>query len=133
MQSAMRVLGDYSPRSAERPAFLPVGQAAKALGVSSMTVRRLYDARKLPGFRNGRSRQILRAFVDGFVAEIEAGQQPVLQEYADAWFERAGAVEEQVGQRAHHVRTDIRPAAALTPTRPFTANPTHPARSATHA
>ena len=71
------------------PDFIPVGQAAKALGVSPMTVRRLYDARKLPGYRQGRSRQILRAFVDGFVAEIKAGQQPVLQEYATQWFARA--------------------------------------------
>jgi excisionase family DNA binding protein len=77
--------------------FIPVGQAARALGVSPMTVRRLYDARRLPGYRTGRTRQILRAFVDGFVAEINAGQQPVLQEYAAAWFERARKIQSADG------------------------------------
>jgi len=76
----------------QRAPFIPVGEAARELGVSPMTVRRLYDARKLPGFRHGRSRQILRAFVEGFVAEIRAGRQPVLQEYAADWFERADAL-----------------------------------------
>lgn len=105
MQSAERVLsdkiaepdeGDESvenvqalPRAEDPPEFLPVADAAKALGVSQMTVRRLYDSRKLPGYRHGRTRQILRAFVDGFVTEIKAGQQPVLQDYADAWFQQA--------------------------------------------
>jgi excisionase family DNA binding protein len=76
--------------------FMPVGEAARALGVSPMTVRRLYDARKLPGFRHGRSRQILRVFVDAFVSEIRAGRQPVLQEYASAWFERAAHASTEV-------------------------------------
>jgi excisionase family DNA binding protein len=90
MQNVETVLSD-SPAEAgtDLPDFIPVGQAAKALGVSPVTVRRLYDARKLPGYRHGRSRQILRAFVDGFVAEIKAGRQPVLQEYAAKWFARA--------------------------------------------
>lgn len=88
MQSVERVLGVHSPQLQPKE-FIPVGSAAKALGVSPMTVRRLYDTRKLPGYRHGRSRQILRAFVDGFVAEIKAGHQPVLQEYAAAWFEQA--------------------------------------------
>lgn len=81
--------GTAAGQAPSLPDFIPVGQAAKALGVSPMTVRRLYDARKLPGYRHGRSRQILRAFVDGFVSEIRAGQQPVLQDYAAQWFARA--------------------------------------------
>lgn len=90
MQSVKGVLSGQAARQAPPlPDFIPVGQAAKALGVSPMTVRRLYDARKLPGYRHGRSRQILRAFVDGFVAEITAGRQPVLQEYAAQWFAKA--------------------------------------------
>lgn len=95
MQSIERVLGVHCPQL-QSEEFIPVGSAAKALGVSPMTVRRLYDARKLPGYRHGRSRQILRAFVDGFVAEIKAGQQPVLQEYAAAWFEQAAGTPEAV-------------------------------------
>lgn len=89
MQSAKRVLSERPCQLLDQPEFLPVGQAALALGVSPMTVRRLYDARKLPGFRNGRSRQILRAFVNDFVEEIKSGRQPVLQDYAAAWFEQA--------------------------------------------
>ncbi|HWB35280.1 MAG TPA: excisionase family DNA-binding protein [Rugosimonospora sp.] len=90
MQSVKGVLSGQTVRpSPPMPDFIPVGQAAKALGVSPMTVRRLYDARKLPGYRHGRSRQILRTFVDGFVAEIKAGHQPVLQEYAAQWFAKA--------------------------------------------
>lgn len=90
MQSVKGVLSGQTVRpSPPTPDFIPVGQAAKALGVSPMTVRRLYDARKLPGYRHGRSRQILRTFVDGFVAEITAGHQPVLQEYAAQWFAQA--------------------------------------------
>lgn len=89
MQIVEKALSAPTGQIVDRPEFLPVGQAARALGVSPMTVRRLYDARRLPGYRHGRSRQILRAFVDGFVAEINAGRQPVLQEYAAAWFARA--------------------------------------------
>lgn len=71
---------------------MPVSQAAAALGVSANTVRRLFDARRLPGYLQGRNRHILRAFVDDFVAEVDAGRQPNLQEYSTAWFERAGTV-----------------------------------------
>lgn len=77
------------PVAQDESDFLDVEEAAKALGVSQMTVRRLYDSRTLPGYRQARTRKILRAFVDGFVAEIKAGRQPVLQDYADAWFEQA--------------------------------------------
>lgn len=90
MQSVKGALsGQTAGHPPPPPDFIPVGQAARALGVSPMTVRRLYDARRLPGYRHNRSRQILRAFVDGFVAEIQAGRQPVLQEYAAQWFAKA--------------------------------------------
>jgi excisionase family DNA binding protein len=76
----------------DEPDFLDVEEAAKALGVSPMTVRRLYDSRTLPGYRQGRTRKILRTFVEGFRVEVNAGRQPVLQDYAAAWFEQAQAV-----------------------------------------
>lgn len=78
-----------APATEDEPEFLDVEEAAKALGISPMTVRRLYDARTLPGYRQGRTRKILRTFVEGFRFEISAGRQPVLQEYAAAWFEQA--------------------------------------------
>lgn len=77
------------PEPDDRPEFIRVGEAAKAIGVSPMTVRRLYDARKLPGQTINRTRLILRVFVDGYVAEIKAGLQPVLEDYAKDWFQQA--------------------------------------------
>jgi excisionase family DNA binding protein len=70
-------------------AFLPVTTTAKRLRVSPMTIRRLFDAGEIPGYRYNRTRLILRSFVDGFVALVEAGAQPEFGEYASAWFERA--------------------------------------------
>lgn len=90
MQSVERALSDESREDEpDESEFMPVGQAAKAFGVSAMTVRRLYDSDKLPGYRHGRTRLIFRPFVDGFMAEVKTGRQPVLLEYSAQWFARA--------------------------------------------
>jgi excisionase family DNA binding protein len=67
------------------PGFLTVPATAALLGVSEMTVRRAFDAGRLPGFRLGRVCRISRAFVRALVAEVEAGRQIDVADYAAAW------------------------------------------------
>lgn len=64
---------------------MSVKEAAGALGVSEMTVRRAFDSGDLPGIRFGRTYRVSRVFVDALLAEVEAGRQINVTQYAASW------------------------------------------------
>jgi excisionase family DNA binding protein len=73
----------------DRP-FLDLEETAELLGVSRMTVARMADEGRLPSVvvRRGRvqkTRRIPRAFVDRMIADVCAGAQVDMAEYAAAW------------------------------------------------
>ena len=56
----------------EQPVFMSVGEFAKAIGVSSVTVHRWIKAKKLAAARRGNVVLIPRTEVDRLLAEAEA-------------------------------------------------------------
>jgi len=66
-------------------AFMTVKEAAGVLDVSEMTVRRAFDSGGLPGIRFGRTCRVSRAFVHALLAEVEAGRQINVIQYAASW------------------------------------------------
>lgn len=76
------------PASTPPPSlYISVKDTAKLLGVTPVTVYRRYHAGLLPGRKFGRI-DILRTFVEAFVAEIAAGRSPDVDTFAAAWTSR---------------------------------------------
>lgn len=66
--------------------LLPVSEVAGLLGVSKMTVYRRIRSGSWPSGRSGRKHLIPRGFVEGLIAEIEAGRQVIAEGYAaESW------------------------------------------------
>ncbi len=80
-----------SPQSAARAqapagrAFMPIKEAAAALDVSEMTIRRAYAAGEIPGITIGRSCRVLIAFIVALIALAETGQQVDMEEFGRRW------------------------------------------------
>lgn len=67
------------------PTYVSVKRTAELLNVSKLTVYRRYHAGLFPGRKFGRSIDILGAFVWDLVAEIQAGKQVDVEQYAASW------------------------------------------------
>lgn len=77
------------PGRERQSAFMPVREAARALGVSDMTIRRAYAAGVIPGITFGTTCRVLRSFVASLIAAAEAGQQVKVEEFGRQWASRA--------------------------------------------
>jgi excisionase family DNA binding protein len=64
---------------------MPVKEAAAALDVSEMTIRRAYAAGEIPGITIGRSCRVLVAFITALIALAETGQQVAVEEFGRRW------------------------------------------------
>lgn len=69
--------------------LLPVSVVSARTNLSRWTIYRRIRSGEWPSGRSGRKHLIPRAFVDGLVAEIEAGRQVIAEDYASEWFARA--------------------------------------------
>src|SRR4249919_2552690 len=65
--------------------FMPIKEAAAALDVSEMTIRRAYAAGEIPGITIGRSCRVLVAFIVALIALAETGQQVAVEEFGRQW------------------------------------------------
>jgi excisionase family DNA binding protein len=77
-----------SAQRAEAPPgrmFMPIKEAAAALDVSEMTIRRAYAAGEIPGITIGRSCRVLVAFIVALIALAETGQQVAVEEFGRQW------------------------------------------------
>ncbi|MGF1654291.1 MAG: excisionase family DNA-binding protein [Actinomycetales bacterium] len=62
-----------------------MSRAAALLGCSDMTIRRRIAARQFPAVRIGRKSLVPRSFVEGLLAQAEAGRTVVVDELATEW------------------------------------------------
>lgn len=76
----------HGEQSAAQPAdprrLLHVMDVVELTGISKWTIYRRIRSGEWPSGRSGRKHLIPRSFVDGLVAEIEAGRQVVVEGYA---------------------------------------------------
>jgi excisionase family DNA binding protein len=79
-----------APAGKDRRQLLPVPDVEDRTGISRWTIYRRIHSGKWPSGRSGRQHLIPRAFVDGLVAEIEAGRQVNAEDYAaQVWLAKA--------------------------------------------
>ena len=72
---------EHKPGSDSRR-LLPVTEVAGLLGLSKWTIHRRIRSGEWPSGRSGRKYLIPRAFVEGLIAEIEAGREVDAESYA---------------------------------------------------
>lgn len=65
--------------------FMLVKDAAKALDMSELHIRRAFDAGHFPGIKLGRLYRVSRPFVNALVTEVNAGRRIVVEEFAATW------------------------------------------------
>jgi excisionase family DNA binding protein len=81
------------PSAASPHRLISVGEAARLLACSSMTIRRRIDQRCFPAVRIGSKVSVPRAFVESVLAKAEAGETVVIEEAAAAWLSEANGSE----------------------------------------
>jgi excisionase family DNA binding protein len=69
--------------------FMPIREAANALGVCQMTIRRAFHEGHMPGRKIRGSYGILRAFVEAFIAEVHAGRSVDVEAFSVTWAAKA--------------------------------------------
>lgn len=82
---------EQGPLGRERK-FMRVREVARLLDVSEMTIRRAYADGLIPGITFGTSCRVLRSFVLGLIAAVEAGQQVSVEEFGRQWMSRETTV-----------------------------------------
>jgi excisionase family DNA binding protein len=65
--------------------LMTVGEAARMLGFSGMTIRRRIEARQFPAVKIGTKALVPRAFVERLLQAALAGQTVVAEEFAAEW------------------------------------------------
>jgi hypothetical protein len=76
---------------------MPIKEAAAALDLSEMTIRRAYAAGAIPGITIGRSCRVLVAFIVALIALAETGQQVAVEEFGLRWKAEHGGGEALTG------------------------------------
>ncbi|MEV0993380.1 excisionase family DNA-binding protein [Nonomuraea sp. NPDC050202] len=74
----------------ERKPFISVREAADLLGRSREYLYAGLRERRFPGAQFGRAWEMPRAFVTGFIAEVDAGSTVCFEDFAAAWIAKAG-------------------------------------------
>lgn len=74
-----------SEGSSDASPFMPIREAANALGVCQMTIRRAFHEGHMPGRKIRGSYGILRPFIEGFLAEVHAGRSVDVETFAASW------------------------------------------------
>jgi hypothetical protein len=70
-----------------------IGEVARLLDFSEMSIRRAWQAGDIPGIAYGTSCRILAAFVLALVAEAEAGRQVRIEDFGRQWATRNASPE----------------------------------------
>ncbi|MFF5261428.1 excisionase family DNA-binding protein [Actinomadura viridis] len=88
----MRSTKEHDRADGDRRLLLPVSEVAGLIGLSKWTIHRRIRSGEWPSGRSGRKYLIPRAFIEGLIAEIEAGRQVDAEGYAArAWSASEGA------------------------------------------
>jgi excisionase family DNA binding protein len=74
-----------------RKPFISVREVADLLDRSKEYLYAGLRERRFPGTQFGRAWEMPRAFVNGFIAEIEAGSSVSFEKYAAAWLAKANS------------------------------------------
>jgi excisionase family DNA binding protein len=56
------------------PSAVPVSRAAKALGYSSVTIRKALESKEIPGVRIGNDWRVSKSWLDSEVAKLEVAR-----------------------------------------------------------